>query len=1149
MRHICIAILFFSLVKGLPQASVSGGLDYRMESFRLPDGPSGNSINSVTQGPNGFLWFGGHAGLYRYDGYRFKSYKSSDEDPDALVFSYIEFLFWSSDEYLWIGTYGGGLFRFDPIDESFIRFQYDPDDLTSLSNNYVTHILEENDTVLWVGTVGGLNRLDRRVGKFERFLHNPDDPSTLSNNDVRSLYLDKENNLWIGTGFIYNDSLSLGGLNKFDPSNRSFTRYLHKPEDTTSLAGNIVKSIYEDSQGDFWVGSSGGLQKMDRNKGVFKRIQYEGHINNSPLGEIIRANEPTVVYAILEDNRKNLLVFTLHNSWANPLGSIVRIDLSTNQTEVLENRKPFVPWQVEQSRDGSFWIAGAGVGGEVNKIIPGNPLTKNLPFAGGENLSIEGLVRANDSVVWGKTTTENAVQLIGFQDDFNTYGIRTLPEIKTEFKSLWGGPGYDLVINSAGRIFGCTGNRNGGLFIIHPQTAEAIQFLHDPYNPNTPPTNIITNLMFDRSGKLWMSGENAVSRWDLDTGAYIHFLHDSNDYSSLPAGYYYNLFEDQDGKIWVSGNRVNDPPWLARISPDTGLVERIEFGPEYGSTDIISITQHSNGDLLVLLHGIGVRRFSKEQLSGELWNRKYTGEALIGNAFVDANNLIRDDQGFFWLTNREGKIFRFDGEFSSTVEINDHFGLQPLQKGAFKLDDGSIYFAYAGGLISVNPTAHTNRTKSASTKVGFTEFRLNGLKESQSGEGILERPVWKEELIKLSHEQRNLSFRFSAFDFKDPANSRYEVRLLPYETEWQRLEGDPMVNYFQLPPGNYTLEVRGSDSNGVWAEEPSQMRIIIAPPWWRTWWAYTIYFILLVFLGYRFHLYQKSKTIEKAQKQAREKELEQAREIQRAYEKLKATQSQLIHSEKMASLGELTAGIAHEIQNPLNFVNNFSEVNRELIEELKEESGKKTKERNAELEQDLLEDIDQNLEKISHHGKRADSIVKGMLQHSRSSDGKKEPTDLNNLADEYLRLAYHGLRAKDKSFNAQMETDFDTSIGKVNVVPQDIGRVLLNLLTNAFHAVSERQQKQPEGYDPTVWVKTQKTKAGIQIKVQDNGGGIPEEIRDKIFQPFFTTKPTGEGTGLGLSMSYDIVTKGHGGQLTMKSSTGEGTEFLITLPV
>ncbi|MGI9546891.1 MAG: sensor histidine kinase, partial [Flavobacteriaceae bacterium] len=277
-------------------------------------------------------------------------------------------------------------------------------------------------------------------------------------------------------------------------------------------------------------------------------------------------------------------------------------------------------------------------------------------------------------------------------------------------------------------------------------------------------------------------------------------------------------------------------------------------------------------------------------------------------------------------------------------------------------------------------------------------------------------------------------------------------------------------------------------------------------------------------------------------------ELEQAKEIEKAYTSLKATQTQLIQSEKMASLGELTAGIAHEIQNPLNFVNNFSEVNRELIEELKDEKSKNVKLKDEKLESELLTVIDQNLEKISHHGKRADAIVKGMLQHSRSNSGIKEPTDINALADEYLRLAYHGLRAKDKSFNAKFDTNFDKGIGKVNVIPQDIGRVILNLITNAFYAVNERRKLDLKDYEPTVTVSTKKESNKVIISVQDNGNGIPDSVKKKIFQPFFTTKPTGQGTGLGLSMSYDIVTKGHGGKLAVESEIDKGTTFTISLP-
>ena len=288
---------------------------------------------------------------------------------------------------------------------------------------------------------------------------------------------------------------------------------------------------------------------------------------------------------------------------------------------------------------------------------------------------------------------------------------------------------------------------------------------------------------------------------------------------------------------------------------------------------------------------------------------------------------------------------------------------------------------------------------------------------------------------------------------------------------------------------------------------------------------------------YRFKAKQKANTV-----------------LKKTLSDLKSTQTQLIQSEKMASLGELTAGIAHEIQNPLNFVNNFSEVNTELIEELNQEVDKG----NLDEVKALAKDIKENEQKINHHGKRADAIVKGMLQHSRSSSAVKEPTDINALCDEYLRLSYHGLRAKDKSFNATMKIDFDQSIEKINIIPQDIGRVILNLLTNAFYVVDEKKNSGVENYEPTVSVSTKKVGDKVFISVTDNGNGIPQKVVDKIFQPFFTTKPTGQGTGLGLSLSYDIV-KAHGGELKVGTKDGEGlsaeasaqagTTFVIQLPL
>ena len=304
---------------------------------------------------------------------------------------------------------------------------------------------------------------------------------------------------------------------------------------------------------------------------------------------------------------------------------------------------------------------------------------------------------------------------------------------------------------------------------------------------------------------------------------------------------------------------------------------------------------------------------------------------------------------------------------------------------------------------------------------------------------------------------------------------------------------------------------------------------------------YALLGVLLIILIVAFLQWRNSRH----RKQANQRLQAQKEELETTLEQLQLTQSQLIQSEKMASLGELTAGIAHEIQNPLNFVNNFSEVNIELISEMQTELESGTKEEVIEI----LEDIKQNLEKISHHGKRADGIVKGMLQHSRASSNIKEPIDINKLTDEYLRLTYHGLRAKDKSFNSELVTHFADKLPMVNVVPQDIGRALLNLFTNAFYAVNQKQKKGLAKYQPTVTLSTGMEPGYVVIEVRDNGDGIPENIKDKIMQPFFTTKPTGEGTGLGLSLSYEIVVNGHGGTIDIDSKPGEFTEFIIKLPI
>jgi signal transduction histidine kinase len=341
--------------------------------------------------------------------------------------------------------------------------------------------------------------------------------------------------------------------------------------------------------------------------------------------------------------------------------------------------------------------------------------------------------------------------------------------------------------------------------------------------------------------------------------------------------------------------------------------------------------------------------------------------------------------------------------------------------------------------------------------------------------------------------------------------------------------------------------------NGVWSV-PATLDFEILPPWWQTWWAYLLFASLFGGLTYGI-VHVRSQYLKKENRILEEKVFHRTSQLKKSIDDLKATQSQLIQSEKMASLGELTAGIAHEIQNPLNFVNNFSEVNSELIDEQLEEIEKGDLEEVKELAHLLKE----NSSKITLHGKRADAIVKGMLEHSKRGSGQKELTDLNALADDFLRMTYQSFLAKDPNFKVELQTILATDLPKISVIPQDIGKVLLNLYSNAFYACAERSRsfgtssfdvqhsKFDIKYSPNVTVSTKTLGDKIEIKVSDNGPGIPDTIKSKIFQPFFTTKPTGQGTGLGLSLSYDIV-KAHGGEIKVETKEGKGTEFIVQIP-
>jgi signal transduction histidine kinase len=771
---------------------------------------------------------------------------------------------------------------------------------------------------------------------------------------------------------------------------------------------------------------------------------------------------------------------------------------------------------------------------------------------------------SNDGLIW-ISTQENKL----FQIDPNIRQISEVPQ-----RSLIS----SLVVKDTSELW--MGTYSDGLLQENRITEKIVQFTNNNKDAQSLSNDTVTKLYVDRKDHLWIGTANGLNLFNERSNSFTRFIHDTTDTGSLSNSYISDIYEDSHSNLWIGtvngvnrldrkkgtfksytnqqSNFSDTAGWGIKIVED--LSGKVWFGSVEGGvynvneqTDQLELvfTGPAIRDLYVDKKGIlwagantGLWSSDKDWTKMSLFKINETGTfigewtySLTGDA---ADNLwIGTNAAIIKLgTDRKNKeIFGI----KNGVQVNGN----PNLAYVYKDYEGRMYFATSpNGYYTFQPQ---DFNKSISKMALYAmDLKVNNQPVYARENGILETSLFRAEEIRLKYNENNFSLTFAAVDLRAELKKQIFYMLEGYDSEWQESLSGQKVNYNKVPPGNYTLTFRSAIRNSSDWEEKS-LRISIAPPWWKTGWSYSVYAVLLALGFFYFDKYQKRRILAKEKALAKEKELAHAREIEKAYLKLQATQTQLIQSEKMASLGELTAGIAHEIQNPLNFVNNFSEVSNELIDEMNEEIEK------GDLEEAkaIAEDIKQNLEKINHHGKRADGIVKGMLQHSRSSTGTKEPTDINVLADEYLRLAYHGLRAKDKGFNATLETHFDETIGKVNVVSQDIGRVILNLINNAFYVVQEKSSealaKGDDTYEPTVTVSTKKTKEGIEISVKDNGNGIPDAIKEKIFQPFFTTKPTGQGTGLGLSLSYDIV-KAHGGDLKVETRKGEGTEFIISLP-
>jgi len=1075
------------------------------EAITTRQGLSNNSVTSIAQDRQGFMWFGTATGLNQYNGYSFTVFRSSPERaPNSLHNDVVWDLHEDRQGRFWVSTLGDGLYELNQQNQRLT-----PHRLSSSPNerykNIFYSVYEESQTVLWVGTQMGLVRFDKTSGKMQLYeLQTPNDHKV-----VFCITADSKGRLWVGTKV---------GLYSFDPRKGTYTAV--PLTNGTPMAQPLVSALHLDARGVLWVGTNGeALFKLGtQGEGLFKVD------TRSPAPTIARYNPQGKI-------RRNIALNGIINYrgdiWVATDEGLQRINGQTGEVVTYIADRFSVNTlsssnilSLFEDRSGNLWI---GTDNGVNKVINGTKqfytyqVKPAMPTVRIVDNNVSTILQDRRGVIWlGNTATGL------FRFDPATGQIMEHPAGETALlsKHVW-----SVFEDSRGWIWVGTLE---GLHRFDGATGRVTRY------PSLIPTQYITE---DRQGHLWVGGKKGIAAFDPVKGQYSYLD------TAVNAGFNYitDLMISRRGDLWIAQQGA-----LQRYNPRTRTQSFFQSSVplkkgEITDRDVSTLFEDSRGLIWVGTERGALNCFNP---ATQTFTAYTTAEGLPDNSI---SGIVEDRNGNLWISTNKG-ISRLTVKTKSfrNYDISDGLPEMEFNKSSVSRKNRTLLFGSINGFLLFNPDSI--RDNNVQPPVYITGLKIQGKS----------RPLDGRSTLQLAYDENSLSFDFVALNYDSPRKNRYAYQLDGVDEEWVDSGFRRFANYTELSPGTYAFRVRASNNDGIWNNAGTTLTIVIAPPWWRTWWAYGLYALLAGAVIWGVIAY-RSRNLQRKNRQLENKVKERTRQVEEQKEEieaqrdnleqtlvqLKATQNQLIQKEKMASLGELTAGVAHEIQNPLNFVNNFAELCTELVDELEEER----QQNHSKSEMTLLASLRENLQKISHHGQRASAIVRGMLEHSRASTGDRQPTDLKALCEEYLRLAYHGLRAKDKTFNCRLVTQLEPSLGKVVVIPQELGRVLLNLFNNAFYAVQQQQAVSSATYEPTVSVSTQRFGNGVRIRVVDNGAGMDPSVQEKIFQPFFTTKPTGEGTGLGLSLSYDIVTKGHGGQLTVESAPGQGSAFTIWLPV
>lgn len=1090
----------------------------RSDVFRhlnTSQGLSHNKISCVLQDSRGFIWIGTEDGLNRYDGYHIDVYKHDPADASSLTSSSIRCLFEDHFKKLWIGT-DDGLAMFDSEIEKFVLFKINNSG-NSISSNQVTCIEEDADGNLWIGTAGGgLNIFNTTSGKWSVYKTSAEEGAICSNN-ITAITKDKGGVLYIGTD---------NGLAIADKGNKGkFTVLKAIPGNKNSIPENDITCLYADFQNKLWIGTlNSGLSVMAMSNRSFTHFINLGN------------NQSNSVFGINKDLDGSIIVGTLGSGLL-----IFNPDGTSYETYTHSKTDPFSVssnniWTVYRDKAGIIWIG----------------TDNGLDYYKDDLMRFKTLLPLKDELTSSVIPNKNCY---AFLADGNYVWMSVL--------------GTGLILKD-----------EKGNILKSYSTADGLS------------GNNVFSLFRDRNGVIWAGTYNGLTSIDVKNNQVKAYFANQADPQSLSSNNIRAICEDEKGNLFVGTYGGG----LCVMQKDNGVFKTYRKGDKnsISSNIITSLYYDGHGNLYVGTYGGGLCVMNtsagtfttftntvnkNNSISSNYINCIYAyspDKILIGTYSGGLNIFHTTSQTFTVLTERSGlsnnnitnlvadaekNIWFTTGNQICKAKINDKDSLifvrnYDEQDGVFNRFNSGTSLITSDGRIFFGGSNGYNRFKPSSIKdnpyippVVITKFYL------------FEKPyymdtiIMSKNVIELKYNQNFFAFEYAALNYILPEKNQYAYMLEGLEKDWIYCGTRRDRQYTDLDPGTYKFRVKACNNDGVWNSEGTYIVIIIKPPFWRTWWFYilsavTFIGLTVTYVRLRTRSLMKQYEVLEQKVQERTSELREEKdkseqksfELEKAFKELRDTQSQLIHAEKMASLGQLTAGIAHEIQNPLNFVNNFAELSQEMVDEVQDAKTDQEK-------KEAAEELKNNLAKIHEHGKRAERIVKSMLMHSRTQTAEKTAADINKLAEDAMHLAYTGIRAKDNNFGCEIIVEKDESLPEIKIVQQDISRVLLNIFNNAFYAVNQLRKTSTNDYKPKVKFKTEYVTNKVVIRISDNGGGVPDEVVDKIFQPFFTTKPTGEGTGLGLSLSYDIITKGHYGSLKVNVNKGVGSEFIVELPV